>query len=298
MKANKVVVLGGGVLGSQIAYQSAFSGIETVIYDINDAAIDAAWRKIDQLPDQYIRDLGATNEQLASAKAQLSLTLDLETAITDADVIIEAVSERLSIKESLYKSLKPYIGDETLLLTNTSTLLPSQLVGFAPNPNRFAAMHFANQIWVHNVAEIMWAPTTPQTTIDDTTDFAKQINMLPILIQKETSGYIMNSIFLPMINAALFLWADDVADPQSIDRDWMTSMGVDRGPFGSLDIMGLNTAINIEKGYLASTNDARYQRIIDKLQLLVDANRLGVATGQGFYHYPEPEYQATAFTQV
>ena len=298
MKANKVVVLGGGVLGSQIAYQSAFSGIETVIYDINDAAIAAAWRKIDQLPDQYSRDLGATPEQLASAKAQLSLTLDLEAAITDADVIIEAVSERLSIKESLYKSLKPYIGDETLLLTNTSTLLPSQLIGFAPNPDRFAAMHFANQIWVHNVAEIMWAPTTPQTTIDDATDFAKQINMLPILIQKETSGYIMNSIFLPMINAALFLWADDVADPQSIDRDWMTSMGVDRGPFGSLDIMGLNTAINIEKGYLASTNDARYQRIIDKLQLLVDANRLGVATGQGFYHYPEPEYQAAEFTQV
>lgn len=75
-------------------------------------------------------------------------------------------------------------------------------------------------------------------------------------------------------------------------------MGVDRGPFGFLDIMGLNTAINIEKGFLANTNDERYQRIIDKLQILVDANQLGVATGQGFYHYPEPEYQAAAFTQV
>ncbi|GAA3609093.1 3-hydroxyacyl-CoA dehydrogenase [Secundilactobacillus similis] len=298
MKANKVVVLGGGVLGSQIAYQSAFSGIDTVIYDINDAAIDAAQQKLDQFPDQYAHDLGATAEQLAETKARLSLTLDLESAITGADVIVEAVSERISIKESLYKSLKPYIGEETLLLTNTSTLLPSQLIGFAPNPNRFLAMHFANQIWVHNVAEIMWAPATPQTTIDDATDFAKQIKMLPILIQKETSGYVMNSIFLPMINAALFLWADDVADPQSIDKNWMVSMGVDRGPFGFLDIMGLNTAINIEKGFLANTNDERYQRIIDKLQILVDANQLGVATGQGFYHYPEPEYQAAAFTQV
>ena len=194
MKANKVVVLGGGVLGSQIAYQSAFSGIDTVIYDINDAAIAAAQQKLDQFPDQYVHDLGATAEQLAETKSRLSLTLDLESAITGADVIVEAVSERISIKESLYKSLKPYIGEETLLLTNTSTLLPSQLIGFAPNPDRFLAMHFANQIWVHNVAEIMWAPTTPQTTIDDATDFAKQIKMLPILIQKETSGYVMNSI--------------------------------------------------------------------------------------------------------
>lgn len=297
MKANKVVVLGGGVLGSQIAYQSAFSGIETVIYDINDAAIAAAQKKIDSYPDQYAHDLGATQDQLNAANSNLSLTLDLASAITGADVIIEAVSENIKVKESVYQGLKPYIGENTLLLTNTSTLIPSQLIGFAPNKNRFLAMHFANLIWIHNVAEIMWAPETPQTAIDDAIDFAKQIKMIPIPIKKEVSGYVMNSIFLSMINAALLLWADDVTDPILIDKNWMVSMGVDRGPFGFLDIMGLNTAVNIEKGFLANTGNQKFQTVVDKLQAMVDAGKLGIETGEGFYTYPDPEYQQAAFVQ-
>lgn len=294
----KVLVLGGGVLGSQIAYQSAYCGLDTVIYDISDDALAAAKKKIDSYPDQYIRDLGATQEQLASVKNHLSLTLDLESAVRGADVIVEAVSEQLDIKKSVYSEIAPFIGKNTLVLTNTSTMLPSQLIDFVPNRDRFLAMHFANLIWVHNVAEIMWAPGTPQQTIDDAADFARRIKMIPIMIKKEVSGYVMNSLFLPFINAGLLLWADGVADPESIDKNWMVSMGVDRGPFGFLDLMGLNTAINIERGFLQNTGDKRFQTVIDKLQELVDAGRPGIEAGRGFYTYPNPEYQEKSFTQA
>ncbi len=109
MIVKKVVILGGGVLGSQIAYQSAFSGITTVIYDISDEAVQQAQQKIDSYPQQYKQDIGATDEQVQAANANLSLTTDMKAAATDADVIIEAVPERLDIKESTYKSLAPYI---------------------------------------------------------------------------------------------------------------------------------------------------------------------------------------------
>ncbi|MEE8825095.1 putative 3-hydroxybutyryl-CoA dehydrogenase [Lentilactobacillus sunkii] len=298
MNVNKVVVLGGGVLGSQIAYQSAYSGFETVIYDISNEAVASAQKKVDSYPAQYQHDMNATDDQINTANENLSLTTDLKAAITDADIIIEAVPERLGIKESTYQSLAPYLKDDALLLTNSSTLIPSQLIGFAPNNKRFMAMHFANLIWVHNVAELMWAPNTPQSTIDDAQDFAQQIHMIPILIHKEVSGYIMNSIFLPMINAALSLWANGFSDPISIDKNWMVSMGVDRGPFGFLDIMGLNTAVNIEKGFYQNTKDETFKKIADKLSEYVKANKLGVATGEGFYHYPDPEYQKPEFVKA
>ena len=188
MNVNKVVILGGGVLGSQIAYQSAFSGFPTVIYDISDEAVDSAKQKVASYPKQYQQDINATDAQIDTANSNLSLTTDLKSAVTGASVIIEAVPERLDIKESTYKNLAPFIADDALLLTNSSTLIPSQLIDFVPNKQRFMAMHFANLIWIHNVAEIMWAPDTPQSTIDDAEDFAKQIHMIPILIRKEISG--------------------------------------------------------------------------------------------------------------
>lgn len=298
MNVNKVVILGGGVLGSQIAYQFAFSGFPTVIYDISDEAVNSAKQKVASYPKQYQQDINATDAQIDTANSNLSLTTDLKSAVTGASVIIEAVPERLDIKESTYKNLAPFIADDALLLTNSSTLVPSQLIDFVPNKQRFMAMHFANLIWIHNVAEIMWAPDTPQSTIDDAENFAKQIHMIPILIRKEISGYVMNSIFLPMINAALSLWANGFSDPISIDKNWMVSMGVDRGPFGFLDIMGLNTAVNIEMGFYENTKDETYQKIADKLNELVKANKLGVATGEGFYHYPNPEYQNPDFVKA
>lgn len=298
MDIKKVVILGGGVLGSQIAYQSAFSGLQTIIYDISDKAISNANNKIATYPNQYKHDIKATDEQIAKASKHLSFTTSLKSAITAADVIVEAVPERIDIKESTFKKLIPYIGDKTLLLTNSSTLIPSQLINFVPNKDRFMAMHFANLIWLHNVAELMWAPGTPQATSDDAEDFAKKIHMIPIFIKKEISGYVMNSIFLPMINAALSLWANGFADPISIDKNWMVSMGVDRGPFGFLDIMGLNTAFNIEMEFYKNSKDSNYKKIANKLAEYVEANRLGVATGEGFYHYPNPEYQNPNFVKI
>lgn len=296
MNINKLVVLGGGVLGSQIAYQSAYSGIPTVIYDISDDAVDAAKLRVATYPAQYQRDLNATDTALEEAASRLTYTSDIAKAGLNADVIIEAVPEQPAIKESVYDQLKPLITADTLLLTNSSTLLPSELIKYAPNPARFLAMHFANQIWIHNVAEIMWAEGTPTQAIDDAVDVAKQLQMIPIKIQKEVSGYVMNSIFLPMIYAALFLWADGNSDPHSIDKDWMVSMGVDRGPFGFLDLMGLRTAVNIAKGFYQQTNDARYQRVADKLQSeYVNHNKLGAETGEGFYTYPDPAYTDPAF---
>ncbi|WP_170999578.1 3-hydroxyacyl-CoA dehydrogenase [Paucilactobacillus kaifaensis] len=299
MKINKVVVLGGGVLGSQIAFQTAYSGFDVVLYDISDAALKGANQKLSSLPAQYQRDLNATQEQLNAVNRHLSLTTDLKKAVSDASIIVEAIPEQLSIKESMYQKLAPFVSDNTLLLSNSSTLLPSQMISFAPNKNRFLAMHFANLIWIHNAAEIMWAPGTPQTAIDDAVDFAKSIHMVPFAIPTEISGYIMNAVFLPMLNAALFLWVEHDLDPIMIDQDWMVGMGLSRGPFGFMDIMGINTAINIEGSLYKEIGDERYKKIVDKLTNdYLKQGKMGVPSGEGFYHYPNPLYQQPEFTKA
>lgn len=296
MQVKKVTVLGGGVLGVQIAFQAAYQGFDTFIYDVSPEAMDKVRNRLEPLPASYRKDIGATKAELDEAISHLTLSLSLEKAVEGADAVIEAVPESKQIKRDTYQSLKPYIGKNTLLLTNTSTLLPRTLINDTPNPQRFMAMHFANQIWVHNIAELMWADGTPQQTIDDAEDFAKQLGMIPIKIFQEVPGYVMNSIFLSMINTALMLWGNDVASPKMIDKDWMVSMGVDRGPFGFVDIMGLNTALNIVRGFYAQSGEPQLQNIITKLEKMVADGKLGVETGEGFYTYPNPEYEDVAFT--
>jgi len=281
-----VTVAGSGVLGYQIAFQTAFHGFNVIVYDINDEVLEKAKQKFDTLSAAFTADLKATPEQLADTEKRLHYSSNLADAVKDADLLIEAVPENPAIKNDFYTKLAAVAPEKTIFATNTSTLLPSQFAAVTGRPEKFVALHFANEIWKHNTAEIMRHEGTKQEVFDALIAFAKQIGMVALPLQKEQPGYIVNSLLVPLLSAAMELWAKGVADIETIDKTWKVATGAPVGPFAILDVVGITTAYNINKIAADATQDPIKLQIVEKLKTdYIDKNKLGVATGEGFYKY-------------
>ena len=296
MTYKNVTVAGSGVLGYQIAFQAAYHGFNVIVYDISDEVLEQAKSKFNWMCKAFRKDLRATQEQLDTTFDNLSYTSDLAEAVKDADLMIEAIPEIPEIKVEFYEKLANLAPEKTVFATNTSTLLPSQFAESTGRPAQFLALHFANKIWMHNAAEIMGHPRTDPKVFDEVVAFATNIGMVPMPLYKEQPGYIMNSLLSPFIDAGLQLLAKEVADPHTIDKTWMIVTGAPVGPFGILDTIGINTAYNITKMSAERTQSpVRFKAVKYLKEQLIDQNKLGAATGEGFYSYPNPAYMNPDF---
>ncbi|KQR45332.1 3-hydroxybutyryl-CoA dehydrogenase [Microbacterium sp. Leaf161] len=279
-----ITVLGTGVLGSQIAFQTAFHGFDVVAYDIDQPALDRAAERFEGLAARYVAD-GVENASDGGSQAaigRIRLTSDLAEAAGSAELIIEAVPENLELKQGIYRTLADAAPATTIFATNSSTLLPSALAESTGRPHRFLALHFANEIWSHNTAEIMGTPATDPAVYDKVVEFATQIGMVPIQIKKEKAGYLLNSLLVPFLQAGAELLVDGIAEPEAIDATWRIGTGAPAGPFEIYDIVGLNTAYNISR--MGGEKQQRFAELLK--EQYIDKGKLGVATGEGFYTYP------------
>ncbi len=163
-------------------------------------------------------------------------------------------------------------------------------------PEKFLTLHFANEIWKNNTAEIMKHSTTAERVFHEVIAFAKEIGMVALPPQKEQAGYIVNSPLVPLLSSAQKLPVTGIADIETIDKTWMLATGAPVGPFGMLDIVGINTAYPIARTRAEHTGDKAYQAVADLLKNnYMDQGKLGEATGEGFYKYPNPSYLAPGF---
>lgn len=296
MTFKNITVAGSGVLGYQIAFQTAFHGFNVIVYDINDEVLEKAKSKFETLSEAFKADLKATPQQLENTRNNLSYTSDLASAVKDADLLIEAVPENPAIKIDFYQKLAKVAPTKTIFATNSSTLLPSQFADATGRPSQFLALHFANEIWKHNTAEIMGQPKTDPQVFNELVQFAKAIGMVALPLHKEQPGYIVNSLLVPLLSAALDLYINEVADVETIDKTWMVATGAPLGPFGILDVVGVTTAYNINKMTADATHDPVKVKIANKLkEEFIDKGKLGVATGEGFYKYPDPAFMDKDF---
>jgi 3-hydroxybutyryl-CoA dehydrogenase len=239
---------------------------------------------------------GATRKQIDETFARLTYTTDLPLAVRDADLISESVPESLAIKESFWREASSHAPARTVFTTNTSTLAPSELVRFVARPQMFLALHFAIGVWDSNIGEVMGHPGTAPAVFDRVLAFAEEIGLVPIPIRKEQNGYIINSLLVPWCTAALDLLVRGVSDVQSIDRTWMITLQSGMGPFGMMDRMGLGVVHHVAKliSETTSNNQAlESARYID--EQFIQQGHLGVASGQGFYHYPNPAFAQPGF---
>lgn len=278
-----VTVLGTGVLGSQIAYQAAYHGKTVTAYDISGEILEKAKARFSSLASAYIAESypGAADGAAAKALERIRYSSDLADAVSDADLVIEAVPESLEIKRATYTALAAVAPEKTIFATNSSTLLPSDIKDFTGRPEKFLALHFANHVWVNNTAEVMGTTETDPAVYQSVVGYATETGMVPIEIKKEKAGYVLNSLLVPFLNAASGLLVDGIAEPETIDKTWRIGTGAPFGPFQIFDIVGLTTAYNIsshqgEKG-------AKFAAYLK--ENYIDKGKLGTSTGEGFYTY-------------
>ncbi|MBF6240597.1 3-hydroxyacyl-CoA dehydrogenase [Nocardia otitidiscaviarum] len=282
IEIRKVTVLGTGVLGSQIAFQTAFSGFDVTAYDIDGEALDAARERFAKLAGIYRSDVQGGGDGKAEQTAEsITLTSDLGDAVRDADLVIEAVPEVLSIKQETYEKLGKLAPERTIFATNSSTLLPSAMKDFTGRPDKFLALHFANQVWKFNTGEVMGTTDTDPAVFQAVVDFAAAIGMVPIELHKEKAGYVLNSLLVPFLNSGMALAAGGYAEPEAVDKTWRIATGAPMGPFQILDVIGLTTPYNI----LANGDENGRQLAKWLKDNYIDKGKLGIATGEGFYKY-------------
>lgn len=290
MNYTNITVAGSGVLGSQIAFQTAFHGFNVSVYDINNEALERAKERINALKPKYQKDLGATQEEVDAAYDRLSFSSDLAQAVEDADLMIEAVPEVVEIKTSFYTELAKVAPDKTIFATNSSTMLPSQFAEYTGRPNKFLALHFANEIWKNNTGEVMKHAGTDEAVFEEVIEFAKAIGMVALPIHKEQPGYILNTLLVPFLNAAQYLLVNEIADPETIDKTWMIATGAPTGPFAILDVIGINTPYNLSLAR-AAAGDKHAAKVAEYLKTeFIDKGKLGIQNGKGFYDYPNPNF--------
>jgi 3-hydroxyacyl-CoA dehydrogenase len=295
MSIRKVLIVGAGNLGQQVGFQCAMHGFETVMYGRREASL-AACRAAHGDYAELFRKRGRNPTEIDAALARISYTTDLAAAGHDADLVSESVPEDPAVKSQIYPLLNEACPPRTIFTTNTSTLLPSQFADVTGRRDRFLALHFANEIWDRNVAEVMGHPGTDPHVFEVVVQFARAIGMVPIRVGKEQNGYVMNSLSVPWLMAAQALVTNDVAKPQDVDRTWMITMQTALGPFGVLDMVGLETAYNIAAYWGAVKGDEQLQRNAAYLkENFVDRNKLGMKTGEGYYKHPNPAYQQPGF---
>ena len=296
MNYTNITVAGSGVLGSQIAFQTAYKGkFNVVIYDINDEALERAKDRIMNLKPYYKADLGASDEDLNAAYDRLTFHSNLAKAVADADLVIEAIPEVVQIKTDFYNELGKVAPEKTVFATNSSTLLPSQFAEATGRPEKFLALHFANEIWKNNTAEVMKHPGTDERFFDEVIEFAKAIGMVALPLHKEQPGYILNSLLVPFLEAGQGLLLNEVADPATIDKTWMIATGAPLGPFAILDVVGITTAYNIANAK-AQAGDPHFVKLANLLKTeYIDKGKTGRAAGEGFYKYPNPAFAKANF---
>lgn len=310
----KIVVAGGGVLGSQIAFQTAYCGFDVTIWLRSESSIGRTQPKLEAVKNAYIERINKMSTQegksfsvwargiadlenfnkdeclkkVENAASSLKIELDLQKAVQDADLIIESMSEDLKQKEAFYQKLAPLIQEKTILVTNSSTLLSSKLAKFTGCPEKFLALHFANEIYFNNTAEVMAQSKTKPECFDAVLNFAKEIRMVALPVRKEKAGYLLNSMLIPFLFSALDLFANGVSDPESIDKAWTLGTGAPKGPFQILDVVGLKTAYNIVLMYVKIPSflaPYNFKEIAKVLKKYIDEGKFGVSSGEGFYKY-------------
>ncbi|MBQ2311290.1 MAG: 3-hydroxyacyl-CoA dehydrogenase [Firmicutes bacterium] len=319
MELKKVTIIGGGVLGSQIGLMAAYVGKDVTFWLRSEGSVERTLPKLKRYGELMITDLltakallgspmgkfvypkglirdweSATAESIdklvTDAKERFEnnvhIELDLGKALGDADVVIEAMAEDPQAKIDIYTKMKDLMAEKTILLTNSSTLLPSMFAEYTGRPEKYLALHFANTIWKNNTAEVMGHPGTCPDIYNETVKFADEINMIPLQLHKEQPGYILNSMLVPFLSAAQALLATGVADFETIDKTWELATGAPAGPFKILDIVGLETAYNINLMKPETQVEGSVSNLIGKmLKEKIDKGETGVNAGKGFYDY-------------
>lgn len=280
----RVCVVGAGTMGRQIALHNAIHGYETTLTDASPAVLENAetWKR------EYLAGRVAkgrlTQEQADAAAARLRIVNSLEEAAGDADLVIEAVIEKLDVKREVFAQLDRIAPPRAILATNSSTIVSSKIADATERPSQVANLHYFNPALVMQLVEVVQGPHTSDETAETLVEFVRRTGKVPIHLKKEISGFVANRLLHALAREACFLLENGIATHEEIDLAAEKALGHPMGPFRLMDNNGIDVAYLVRKQRYEETGreEDRPPRVIEEKYL---KGEWGRKTGKGFYDY-------------
>jgi 3-hydroxybutyryl-CoA dehydrogenase len=282
MPVRSVGVIGSGTMGAGIAQVVAVSGFKVALLDVNEDALSKAMGRIGSGFDRLLKKGALTQDAAAAARTRISTGTDY-ASLGSTDLVIEAATENPEIKMKIMKVVDQTVRADTIISSTTSSVSITKLASAVSNPTRFIGLHFFNPVPVMNLIEIVRGLQTADATHDIAVDFAKSLGKMPITV-KNTPGFVVNRLLIPMMNEAFFALEDGDATPEDIDEGMKLGCNHPIGPLALADLIGLDVLLAVMVVLHRDFGDPKY-RPAPKLREMVDAGFLGRKSGQGIYHY-------------
>jgi 3-hydroxybutyryl-CoA dehydrogenase len=285
-----IAVVGAGTMGAQIALQCAVHQYPVRLYSRSAATLErAAQGQVRELEQRLAQQLITATEK-ERILGRIQRTTQLEEAAAGADLVIESAPEQLEIKRELFAQLDRLCAPHALLATNSSSMRVSALEDATQRRGQVLNMHFYLPVWQRPMVELMRGTATTAATMERAGRFVRALGLTPLLVRKESTGFVFNRVWRAIKKECLHLVDDGVASFEDVDRAWMIANGTAAGPFGLMDMVGLDVVRDIETVYYGESGaagDAPPQLLLDKIA----RGELGVKSGKGFYRYPDPAFR-------
>ena len=282
MSITTVGIVGAGTMGNGIAQACAVSGIDVVMVDIAQAAVDRGLATVGKSLDRLRQREKISEADKAAALSRIKGSTRYDE-LKGAHLVIEAATENHELKNKILKQLDELLAPEVIIATNTSSISITQLAGATQRADRFVGMHFFNPVPMMALVEIIRGLQTSDATHDAVKDLAVRLGKTPITV-KNAPGFVVNRILVPMINEAFFVLAEGLATPEDIDAGMKLGCNHPIGPLALADMVGLDVCLAVMEVYLEQFGDSKY-RPCPLLREYVAAGRLGRKTGVGVYSY-------------
>lgn len=281
MGIKKVAVIGVGTMGHGIAQVAAFTGYDVLVMDADAERTKKGIGRIKKNLDRLVEKEKITAEQRDEALGRIQE--GSPTELKSADLVIEAVSEDMTMKQKLFAEIRDVVKDDAIVASNTSSISITQLAAHTRRPDRFVGMHFFNPVPLMKLVEIINGLTTSEETAATATEFAKSLGKTAISV-KDSPGFAVNRLLIPMINEAFYALYEGVATAEEIDEAMKLGCNHPMGPLTLADFVGLDVTLNALEVLKRDLGDDKY-RPCPLLRKYVEAGYLGRKTGRGVYNY-------------
>ncbi|HMM50523.1 MAG: 3-hydroxybutyryl-CoA dehydrogenase [Burkholderiales bacterium] len=277
-----VGIIGAGTMGSGIAQACAASGIDAVMQDVNEAALERGLKTVSGSLDRLVKKGSIDEARKLGILSRIRATTRPED-LAPADLVIEAATENEELKVRILKNLEGIVKPSAIVATNTSSISITRLAASTHRPERFVGMHFFNPVPVMALVEVIRGLRTSDETVAAVTELAQRLGKTPIGV-KNSAGFVVNRILCPMINEAIFALQEGLASAEEIDAGMKLGCNHPIGPLALCDLIGLDVQLAVMEVLYGGFNDPKY-RPAPLLREMVDAGLLGRKTGRGFYRY-------------